>query len=129
MDSRYQVSDDYDGREALRGEDESTLAIHKIFADFTPEPMAYGSFNSVPDLHYSICKFYKLAEGLPEPSQFCTRTAALHNKSISPNGKVGFCVITYFRDLPQKNAYTDTWEECFTNGFRHMLGLNHERGN
>ena len=36
--------------------------------------------------------------------------------------------MTYNGDLPQENGYTDTWEECFTNGFLHMLKMNRQRG-
>ena len=35
--------------------------------------------------------------------------------------------MTYNGDLPQENGFTDTWEECFANGLRHMLNLNLER--
>jgi len=90
--------------------------------------MALGSFKKHPDMHYYICKFYKLVEELPEPSEFCKGIAALHSKSTSPNGKFGFHVVTYNGDLPQENGYTDTWEDCFTNGFHHMIKLNLERG-
>ncbi len=36
--------------------------------------------------------------------------------------------MTYNGDLPQDNRYTETWEEFFLNGFKHMLDLNLERG-
>ena len=90
--------------------------------------MAQGSFTRIPDAHYYICKFYDLTKELPKPSEFCKRVAALHNESISPNGKFGFHVVTYNGDLPQENGYTDTWEDCFTNGFLHMIKLNLQRG-
>ncbi|KAL8792669.1 MAG: hypothetical protein Q9195_004729 [Heterodermia aff. obscurata] len=122
------VSLGHHGREALKGEYESTLAIHSIQSEFIPKPIAHGSFDKIPDTHYYICKFYELLEELPEPPEFCERVAALHSNSTSPNGKFGFHVVTYNGDLPQENGYTDTWEECFTNGFHHMIKLNLERG-
>ena len=112
----------------MKGEYESTLAIHNVQGDFTPKPVAQGSFQKLQDTHYYICKFYELAEELPEPSKFCANVAALHSKSLSPNGKFGFHVVTYNGDLPQDNGYTDTWEDFFTKGFNHMVGLNIERG-
>ena len=123
-----QVSIGHHGKEALKGEFESTLAIHTIQSDFAPKPVAQGSFTKLPNTHYYLCKFYELAEELPEPSEFCAKVAALHEKSESPNGKFGFHVVTYNGDLPQENGFTDTWEEFFSNGFKHMINLNIERG-
>lgn len=37
-------------------------------------------------------------------------------------------MVTYNGDLPQENGYTDTWEEFFINGFKHMLTMNIDRG-
>ncbi|KAF2232194.1 hypothetical protein EV356DRAFT_450641, partial [Viridothelium virens] len=116
------------GREALKGEFESTSAIHAIVGDFAPKPIKWGSFKSISNTHYYLCKFYELAEELPEPKDFCAKVAALHANSVSPNGKFGFHVVTYNGDLPQENGYTDTWEECFKNGFEHMLNMNIKRG-
>ena len=113
---------------ALNGEFESTLSIHAIVGDFTPKPIAWGSFKSIPDTHYYICKFYELALERPKLSEFCENLAKLHENSEAPNGKFGFHIVTYNGNLPQENGYTDTWEKFFINGFEHMLSLNIERG-
>ena len=113
---------------ALNGEFESTSSIHAVVGNFCPKPVAWGSFKSIPDAHYYLCKFYELAEELPEPPDFCEKLATLHTKSQAPNGKFGFHITTYNGDLPQENGYTDNWEECFANGFNHMVNLNLERG-
>jgi fructosamine-3-kinase len=123
-----QVSVGDHGRAALKGEFESTSEIHAVTGDFTPKPIAWGSFKGIPNTHYYICKFYELADELPEPMEFCAKLAMLHTKSESPNGKFGFHVVTYNGNLPQENGYTDTWEEFFIRGFSHMLNLNVERG-
>ncbi len=123
-----QVSFGNHGMNALNGEFESTSSIHAVVGDFCPKPVSWGSFRSIPDAHYYLCKFYELAEELPEPSDFCKKLAALHTESRAPTGKFGFHITTYNGGLPQDNGYTDTWEECFTNGFNHMVNLNLERG-
>ena len=125
---RRQISFGEHGKEALKGEFESTLAIHTLQPEFTPKPIAHGTFENRPSAHYYICRFYDLTQELPEPDAFCRKLAALHAESTSPNGKFGFHVTTYNGDLPQENGYTDTWEECFLNGFKHMISLNLERG-
>ena len=112
----------------MKGEYESTIAIHSAQGELAPKPIAHGSFKRIPNAHYYVCKFHELVQKLPEPSEFCKRVAALHTTSTSPNGKFGFHVVTYNGDLPQDNDYTDTWESCFTNGFHHMINLNLERG-
>ena len=116
------------GKKALQGEFESTSAIRAVTGDFTPESIAWGSFKGIPNTHYYLCIFHELAEELPEPTEFCAKLAALHTKSESSNGKFGFHITTYNGDLPQENSFTDTWEEFFVNGFKHMLALNIERG-
>ncbi|KAL8724602.1 MAG: hypothetical protein Q9181_006757 [Wetmoreana brouardii] len=104
------------------------MAIHAIREDFTPKPILQGSFKSLQNTHYYLCKFYELAEELPEPKDFCAKVAYLHENSRPPNGKFGFHVVTYNGDLPQENGYTDTREEFFSNGFKHIINLNLERG-
>ena len=116
------------GRKALKGEFESSSAIHIVTGDFAPNPIAWGSFKGIPNAHYYFCAFHELAEEVPEPIEFCATVAALHTKHESPNGKFGFHVVTYNGDLPQENAYKDPWEEFFVDGFKHMLKLNIERG-
>jgi len=116
------------GRESLKGEFESTLAIHTVTSDFAPKSIAWGSFKGISNTHYYLCRYHELAEELPEPTTFCAKVAELHTKHESPNGKFGFHVVTYNGDLPQENGYTDTWEEFFINGFKHMLNMNIERG-
>ncbi|GKZ34032.1 hypothetical protein AbraIFM66950_004167 [Aspergillus brasiliensis] len=116
------------GRAALKGEFESTTAIHNVVGRFTPKPIEWGSFRALPGAHYYFCRFYEFAEHAPEPTEFCRKVAFLHSRSESPNGKFGFHLVTYNGDLPQENGYTDTWEEFFTVGFRHMINMNIERG-
>lgn len=90
--------------------------------------MGWGSFKNLPGVHYYFCLFYPLLKRLPEPDKFCEKVAELHQKSQSPNGKFGFHVVTYNGDLPQKNDFSDSWEQFFTDGFKHMIQLNRDRG-
>jgi protein-ribulosamine 3-kinase len=109
------------------GEFESTSAIYAIVPEYTNYPIAWGAFKDVPDTYFYLCLFRTFSEALLEPSDFCAKLALLHHKSVSPNGKFGFHVVTYNGDLPQANNYTNTWEDCFTNGLKHMIKLNEER--
>ncbi|XDG08716.1 hypothetical protein ABKA04_008331 [Annulohypoxylon sp. FPYF3050] len=115
------------GREALKGEFESTASIYNITPDFCPEPIAWGTFASDPSSHFYICKFYDFAKGVPEPTSFCEKLARLHSSHTSPNGKFGFHCSTYNGNLPQDNSWSDSWETFFANGLRHILKIREER--
>ncbi|KAF3056226.1 Alcohol dehydrogenase [NADP(+)] [Daldinia childiae] len=121
------VSIGHHGREALKGEFESTLAIYNISPDFCPKPIAWGTFASDPTSHFYICKFYDFIEGVPEPKGFAERLARLHSSHTSPDGKFGFHCATYNGNLPQDNSWFDSWEAFFANGLRHVLKIREER--
>lgn len=127
-----QVSTGHHGRESLKGEYESTLAISLIVPDFVPQPIGWGTYSLVPDTHFYICEFCNLlVDELPSTAEFCDKLAMLHKKSAaSPKsrGKFGFHVTTYNGNLPQENAWQDSWEKFFINGLRHMFTLNEEAG-
>ena len=121
------MSTGYHGRESLKGEFESTSAIRCITPNFVPEPIAWGTYELLPDTHFYLAEFKNLTEKLPEPALFCENLAKLHTNGVSPNGKFGFPFVTYNGDLPQENGFTDTWEEFFSNGLKHLFKLNAER--
>ncbi|KAI9688305.1 MAG: hypothetical protein M1820_010274 [Bogoriella megaspora] len=115
------------GREALKGEFESTAAIHAITPSFVPKPIAWGAFEKIANTYFYTCKFYNLADDLPDVTHFCANVAALHSSHTSPTGKFGFHVVTYNGDLPQDNTWNSSWEDFFTNGFKHIVQINTER--
>ena len=107
----------------MEGEFASMSAIYEAVPDFVPRPVAWGSFTSDPNLHFFLCEFVEMSDELPEMHLFSAKVAEMHSKCISPNGKFGFPVKTYNGSLPQLQDWTDTWEECFANGLRHMLKM------
>ncbi|MCJ1436539.1 hypothetical protein MMC27_005918 [Xylographa pallens] len=100
-----------------------TMAANQLCA----EANCLGSCRSVPDTHFYLTEFKNLLLYLPKPYLFCERLAELHKNGVSLNGKFGFHVTTYNGELLQENSFTDTREEFFANGLRHMLELNMER--
>lgn len=121
------VSEGHHGHEALKGEFEATQQMFTIAPDLCPNPIAKGTFKVDPDSHFYICKFYELSDGVPEPKSFCEKVARLHSAHNSPQGKFGFHVTTYNGNLPQDNTWSDSWEECFTNGLKHVFKVYRER--
>lgn len=127
--SRYfvKVSEGPHGREALRGEFEATHLMHQLAPNFCPKPITWGTLKAPPNSHFYLCTFHEMSAGMPEPLEFCRQLAHLHSTHASPDGKFGFHVTTYNGNLPQDNTWVDTWEECFTNGIRHVFSVYRDR--
>ncbi|KAI0206237.1 Fructosamine kinase-domain-containing protein [Astrocystis sublimbata] len=117
------VSLGHHGLESLKGEYESTSAIHAIMPD---QPIAWGTFKTDKNSHFYICKFYEFTGGLPNPEMFCANLAKLHSHN-SPTGKFGFPVVTYNGDIPQNNTWSKSWEAFFEGGFSHVLNIREAR--
>ena len=107
----------------MLGEFESSLEIYQILPDFIPEPIAWGSYRTVPDTYFFLCRFREMTENLPSPISFAARLAALHQNSKSPEGKFGFHVDNYMGNLPLSNKWEESWEMFFTKNMRHTLKL------
>ena len=98
-------------------------AIHTLLPDFSPKPIAWGTYETVPDTHFFLCHFRDMIDEMPDPHRFATRLAALHQNSKSPEGKFGFHVTTYTGNLPQTNEWEASWEIYFTKSMRRALDL------
>ena len=107
----------------MRGEFESMSAIHTLLPDFVPKPIAWGTYESIPDTHFFLCDFRNMIDEMPDPHRFAARLAALHQNSKSPQGKFGFHVTTYSGNLPQTNEWEESWETYFTKNMRWALDL------
>jgi len=119
------ISDDV-GRKMMHGEYESMKAIHKLQPDFVPKPIAWGTYESVPNTHFFLCQFKDMTDEMPDPDQFTARLAALHQNSESPNGQFGFHITTYSGNLPQINDWETSWETYFTKSMRLAFELEFE---
>ncbi|RSL44712.1 hypothetical protein CEP54_014577 [Fusarium duplospermum] len=123
----------------FRGEYESMKLINKMIPDFTPIPIAWGKLND-SDGYFILFSFHNLRKDEPSdkiPDKppirppiplFTHAVAQLHTLSIdaNPTGKFGFHMPTYNGTLEQDNTWTDTWEEFYARGMRHMLKLEEE---
>jgi protein-ribulosamine 3-kinase len=111
------------GKRMLRGEFESSLAIHKVLPDFVPKPIAWGSYQTVPDTYFFLCEFREMTEEIPSPQKFAASLAALHQNSKSPEAKFGFHIDNCMGNLSLKNGWEESWEKFFTKNMRHTLDL------
>ena len=106
---------------------ESMSAMHKAVPQFVPKPRAWGTYSTDPDTHFFLCEFRDMSDEMPDPDEFAAPLAALHNNSVSPNGKFGFHVTTYAGNLPQSVTWEDSWEKFFAKSMKHALELEVER--
>ncbi|KAI9847101.1 MAG: hypothetical protein M1837_003219 [Sclerophora amabilis] len=117
------VAQDDLGSGMLKGEYESAKLLHSILPDALPRPVGQGIFKSESNTHFYLCDFVDMNEELPDPAKFCAQLAKLHQGSIplSPKGKFGFHVSTYQGNMPQNNAWCDTWEEYYVRGLKDFI--------
>lgn len=111
------------GKNMIYGEFESMKAIYAVLPDFAPKPIAWGTYQTLPDTHFFLCDYREMIDEMPDPHKFTSRLAALHQKSQSPNGKFGFHTTTYSGNLPQMNEWEDSWETYFSKSMRKALDL------
>lgn len=106
-----------------QGEFESMRAVHMLLPDFAPKPIAWGTYDTIPDAHFFLCEYREMIDEMPDPHKFTARLAALHQNSRSPNGKFGFHITTYSGNLPQMNDWEESWETYFAKSLRWTLKL------
>lgn len=123
--NQSQVSVNREGKEALKGEFESTLAIRNINPSLCPKPIGWGTLKTDSNSHFYICNFYNFTGIMPEPTSFCEKLAQLHlsSRPLSPNSQFGFHCRTYNGNLPQENTWSDHWELFFADGLRDVLKI------
>lgn len=119
-----QVADGSNGHSMMQGECESMSTMYKYGPDLVPRPIAWGTFAKDPEVHFFISDFREMDSEVPEMEKLCARLAALHQNSHQSGIKqYGFHVITHNGSIPQDVEWTDSWEEFYARGLRHMLVL------
>lgn len=111
------------GKMMMHSEFESMRAIHNIASGFAPRPIAWGTYQIIPETHFFLCEFRYFKDEMPEPEDFALRLANLHRDSQSPNGKFGFHLTTYAGNLPQMVEWESSWEVFFAKSLRCALAL------
>lgn len=105
------------GDEMARGEYESQKALMDYIPHVISAPIAWGTFQDDPTHAFYLTHFRCTREELPELSDLMAIIKKLHNESVSPTGKFGFHVTTFFGPPPMDNTWTDSWEESFRREF------------
>ncbi|KAL8832975.1 MAG: hypothetical protein Q9170_004611 [Blastenia crenularia] len=114
------------GEAMLSGEFQSMKALHDVLPEFTPEPIAWGTFLQDENVHFFLCEFVKMTDDLPDIGGSMGMLAGLHCKSSSPNGLYGFHVPTLQGKFPQYTEWTASWEDFFTQSIKRVF-VNEEK--
>lgn len=96
-------------------------AIHAVMPTFVPEPLAWGTYESLPDVHFLLCEFLNMKTALPDVETFPPMVAQLHRSGTSPRGKFGFALPTFHGNVAIQHGWSDTWEEYFARTTRVLL--------
>jgi protein-ribulosamine 3-kinase len=106
------------GRNVVIAEYESMTVIHKLLSKFAPKPVAWGTYEIIPETHFLLSEYRDMILEMQDPDMFSARLAALHQESRSPEGKFAFHVATYPGNLPQYTGWEDSWEAFFAKSMR-----------
>lgn len=105
----------------VSGEFVSMSTLNAVAPDLTPVPIAWGTYTVDPNVHFFLCSFIEMTGKIPDIKLFPARLAELHKHNVY--GKYGFSVSTYQGTIPQETAWTDTWEEFFSNSMKRILAV------
>lgn len=98
-------------------------ALYGASPNIVPKPLAWGTYDTNPDIHFFLCQFRKMTYQSPDVNNLPMCVAKMHINGTSPTGKFGFPVTTYQGRLPQDNTECDTWEESFSKGIQRFFEL------
>lgn len=107
----------------MSGEFASMTALYNTILDSVPTPIAWGTYEKDPNIHFFLCSFVDMFDELPDIQSLTAKVAELHTKGISPNGKYGFPVPTYVGRMRQYTTWTDSWEDFYANSLRLLMSV------
>ncbi|KAI1214672.1 Fructosamine kinase-domain-containing protein [Annulohypoxylon truncatum] len=101
------------------GEFHSASAINEVVPKLVPKPCGCGEYqNGESTVYFFLGDFHDMdLSGIPEPAEFMSKIAELHEKGTSPNGMFGYPVPT----VCGKMERTVTWETSWAKSFTHQL--------
>lgn len=107
----------------MEGSFAAESALDFAIPEHAPKPLAWGSYKSLPDIHFYMCDFVDMLDEVPSARAWPETVANLHLKSMemSPGGKFGFHVSTYLGDVPVENTWNDSWEVFWAQQIRSLL--------
>ncbi|KAI1391832.1 Fructosamine kinase-domain-containing protein [Hypoxylon trugodes] len=107
--------------ERFVGMSEAEYEGQKALATYIPDnvitPIAWVFLEDDVSKSFFVTRFRHLEACSLSIPQFLSVIEKLHRSSVSPTGKFGFHVTTYYGPPPMINDWTDNWEEYFIRQF------------
>ena len=109
----------------MQGTFESEKAFWEYAPRNVPKPVAWDAYQNESDIYFYLAEFHDMVARVPDPQRFVQIIAKVHqeSKGKAPSGKFGFHVPTHLGNIPNDNAWEDTWEAFFTKAMRKMVDL------
>lgn len=114
------------GRRIASGEFTAMSTIYKLNPDLVPRPLAWGSYDNIPNVYFLLCEFRNMTDELPDIDKFVSQIAEFHRGGASPDGRYGFSDATYHGNIAIDHGWSVSWEEYFTRTTRALLDLEQE---
>ncbi|KAI0114724.1 Fructosamine kinase-domain-containing protein [Daldinia grandis] len=115
------------GRAMTQSEFQCMTRMRRVAPDLVPEPLASGSFCSVPDVHFLLCEFRRMTGAVPAPSALAAKIAELHRRSSGgSDGRFGSDVPTFHGNVRVDHGWSGSWEEYFARTTMGLFGLEQE---
>ncbi|KAI1644309.1 Fructosamine kinase-domain-containing protein [Daldinia loculata] len=115
------------GRAMTQSEFRCMSRMRRVAPDLVPEPLASGSFSSVPDVHFLLCEFRRMTGTVPVPEALAAKIAELHRCSGGGSGgKFGSDVPTFHGNVRVDHGWSGSWEEYFARTTKVLFGLEQE---
>ncbi|EMR65701.1 hypothetical protein UCREL1_7349 [Eutypa lata UCREL1] len=111
------------GRQLLSSEYHCMEKLYTTVPDLVPQPIAWGSYSSMAEVHFFLSEFRPMTGGLPDIETFPAKIAEMHRAGTLPDGRFGFDVTTFHGEIPIEHGWSDTWEEYFARTTRILLQL------
>lgn len=114
----------------------SMALIYRLQPRLAPQPLAWGSYVSVPNVHFLLCEFRPMKEEVevrkgcvPGVDELARAIAAFHMASSNSSDtditsrQYGNDLTTYHGNVPVEHGWYNTWEEYFSSTTKHLLDI------
>lgn len=108
----------------VMGEFLAMSRMHQHNPALVPRPIAWGTYDDMPDAHFLLCEFRDMLTQLPGPERLPAMVADLHRGTTSPGGRrFGFDCSTFHGNVPIEHGWSDSWEGYFSRTTRVLIDM------
>lgn len=103
------------GKEMMSSEFACMTKVRVITPDLVPAPIAWGSYASIPHVHFLLCEFRPMTGEVPAAADLAEKIAELHRRSSTGDAKAmfGSDVPTFHGNVRVEHGWSHFWEEYF----------------